>query len=54
MLWDSAATLLTHPALPLILPIAQVLGRGSEDERARNLTAVLDGYFAKGGHHINV
>jgi formate C-acetyltransferase len=32
----------------------QVLGRGTEDERADNLTAVLDGYFAKGGHHINV
>jgi formate C-acetyltransferase len=44
----------------LLLPVflctcaLQVLGRGSEDERARNLTAVLDGYFAKGGHHINV
>lgn len=34
--------------------VPSVLGRGSEDERARNLTAVLDGYFAKGGHHINV
>lgn len=32
----------------------QVLGKGSEDDRANNLTAVLDGYFAKGGHHINV
>jgi hypothetical protein len=31
-----------------------VLGKGSEDERANNLTAVLDGYFAQGGHHINV
>lgn len=31
-----------------------MLGKGSEDDRANNLTAVLDGYFAKGGHHINV
>jgi hypothetical protein len=32
----------------------QVLGRGGEADRARNLAAVLDGYFLKGGHHINV
>jgi hypothetical protein len=32
----------------------QVLGRGGEADRARNLAAVLDGYFQKGGHHINV
>jgi len=29
------------------------LGRSSE-ERTSNLAAVLDGYFASGGHHINV
>ena len=29
------------------------LGRGAE-ERITNLSAVLDGYFASGGHHINV
>ena len=29
------------------------LGRSSE-ERTTNLAAVLDGYFASGGHHINV
>lgn len=32
----------------------QILGRGGETDRARNLAAVLDGYFQKGGHHINV
>jgi hypothetical protein len=32
----------------------QILGRGGEADRARNLAAVLDGYFQKGGHHINV
>jgi formate C-acetyltransferase len=31
-----------------------MLGRGSSDERAGNLATVLDGYFAKGGHHINI
>ncbi|MBQ8599596.1 MAG: formate acetyltransferase, partial [Oscillospiraceae bacterium] len=29
------------------------LGR-SEDERINNLVAILDGYFAKKAHHINV
>jgi hypothetical protein len=31
-----------------------VLGKGGPQERATNLSALLDGYFAKGGHHINV
>jgi formate C-acetyltransferase len=31
-----------------------VLGRGSSDERAGNLATVLDGYFVKGGHHVNI
>lgn len=34
--------------------IPQVLGRGGEGERCTNLSAILDGYFAQGGHHINV
>ncbi|GBG00498.1 formate acetyltransferase [Raphidocelis subcapitata] len=34
--------------------VPQILGRGGETDRARNLAAVLDGYFQKGGHHINV
>ncbi|KAI8466439.1 MAG: pyruvate-formate lyase [Monoraphidium minutum] len=34
--------------------VPQILGRGGEADRARNLAAVLDGYFQKGGHHINV
>ena len=25
-----------------------------ENERTRNLSGILDGYFAKGGHHINI
>jgi len=29
------------------------LGREEED-RSHNLVALLDGFFAKGGHHINV
>ena len=29
------------------------LGR-SEDERVNNLVSILDGYFAKNAHHINV
>ncbi len=29
------------------------LGR-SKDERCKNLVSILDGYFAKGAHHINV
>lgn len=33
--------------------IPKALGREAED-RVRNLTALLDGYFAKGGHHLNV
>lgn len=33
--------------------VPQVLGKIHED-RARNLTSVLDGYFIQGGHHINV
>ncbi len=31
----------------------EALGRG-EEERIDNLVAILDGYFAKGAHHINV
>ncbi len=31
----------------------QALGR-TEEERTSNLVAILDGYFAKGAHHINV
>lgn len=27
---------------------------GEEEERARNLVSILDGYFAQGGHHLNV
>ncbi|KIZ06014.1 formate C-acetyltransferase [Monoraphidium neglectum] len=34
--------------------VPQILGRGGDADRARNLAAVLDGYFQKGGHHINV
>jgi formate C-acetyltransferase len=34
--------------------IPQVLGKGGEADRTRNLSAILDGYFEKGGHHINV
>ena len=26
----------------------------TEDERIKNLVAILDGYFSKGAHHINV
>jgi formate C-acetyltransferase len=54
----------THPAAhplpppaPLTLPSpppAQILGKGGEEQRATNLSTILDGYFAKGGHHINV
>ncbi|WP_207482810.1 formate C-acetyltransferase [Arenibaculum pallidiluteum] len=33
--------------------VPSALGRG-EDERAPNLVGMLDGYFAQGGHHINV
>jgi pyruvate-formate lyase len=31
-----------------------VLGKGGPQDRARNLVALLDGYFIQGGHHINV
>lgn len=31
-----------------------MLGKGSVDVRAGNLSNILDGYFEKGGHHINV
>ncbi|KAF6266382.1 pyruvate-formate lyase [Scenedesmus sp. NREL 46B-D3] len=34
--------------------VPSVLGRGSSDERCGNLATVLDGYFAKGGHHVNI
>jgi len=34
--------------------IPQVLGKGGEEERSANLAAILDGYFEKGGHHINI
>lgn len=33
---------------------AQVLGKGDASQRAGTLATVLDGYFAQGGHHINV
>lgn len=33
--------------------VPRALGR-SEEERRSNLAALLDGYFAEGGHHINV
>lgn len=33
--------------------IPKALGR-SEEERVRNLTALLDGYAVQGGHHVNV
>ena len=31
----------------------EALGR-TDDERVDNLVSILDGYFAKGAHHINV
>jgi formate C-acetyltransferase len=34
--------------------VPSVLGKGGDEERARNLSNVLDGYFVQGGHHINV
>jgi formate C-acetyltransferase len=34
--------------------VPSVLGKGSEEERAHNLTMILDGYFEKGGHHLNI
>ncbi|KXZ55137.1 hypothetical protein GPECTOR_3g288 [Gonium pectorale] len=34
--------------------VPEVLGKGGEAERASNLSNILDGYFANGGHHINV
>lgn len=34
--------------------IPQVLGKGTEQQRASNLSAILDGYFNKGGHHVNI
>jgi len=33
--------------------VPEGLGR-SEDDRRQNLVSLLDGYFAQGGHHINV
>lgn len=33
--------------------VPKALGR-TEDDRVKNLTALLDGFFSKGGHHINV
>lgn len=33
--------------------VPKALGR-EEDEKISNLVSLLDGYFAKGGHHINV
>jgi len=33
--------------------VPKALGR-TEDDRIRNLTGMLDAYFAEGGHHINV
>ena len=34
--------------------VPQVLGKGGDEERCRNLSAILDGYFGEKGHHINV
>ncbi|KAL6746427.1 pyruvate-formate lyase [Haematococcus lacustris] len=34
--------------------VPQVLGKGGPQDRARNLSAVLDGYFEQGGHHVNI
>ena len=34
--------------------VPQVLGKGGDEERCRNLSAILDGYFGELGHHINV
>lgn len=31
-----------------------MLGKGGPEVRAANLSSILDGYFVKGGHHINV
>lgn len=33
--------------------VPKALGR-TEEEKAQNLTGLLDGYFGEGGHHINV
>lgn len=33
--------------------VPQALGNG-EEERCQNLVSVLDGYFLKKGHHLNV
>ena len=33
--------------------VPQALGMNG-DERIHNLTSILDGYFTKGGHHINI
>jgi pyruvate-formate lyase len=43
----------THPVLTCACD-TQVLGKGGPQDRARNLVALLDGYFLQGGHHINV
>uniref|UniRef100_A0A383VBB5 formate C-acetyltransferase n=1 Tax=Tetradesmus obliquus TaxID=3088 RepID=A0A383VBB5_TETOB len=34
--------------------VPSMLGRGDVEERAVNLATVLDGYFTKGGHHVNI
>jgi len=33
--------------------VPKALGR-TEEARIKNLVGLLDGYFAKGGHHMNV
>lgn len=34
--------------------VPQVLGKGGEEDRHKNLSGILDGYFLNGGHHVNV
>jgi len=34
--------------------VPQVLGKGGDQERFSNLSAILDGYFGEEGHHLNI